>query len=384
MPNVLPSGKREPGAVNQDESRVPAYTLPDPLLLSDGTPVRDAETWRARRRPELLRLFEEHVYGRSPGRPPDMSFSVLSEDKEALGGAATCKQVRVQFTPQPDGPRMDLLLFVPHHAGPVPAFLGLNFGGDDALDPSGVSASRRWPTQRILERGYALATVCYGDLDPDFDDGFHNGVHALTDEPRSPDAWGAIAAWAWGLSRALDYLETDPDIAHERVAVLGHSRLGKAALWAGAQDERFALVISNESGCGGASLSRRWFGETVARINTQFPHWFCENFKQYNDREDALPIDQHELLALIAPRPVYVASAAGDLWADPRGEFLSCRAADPVYKLLGTDGLSAEEMPFPGRPIQSTIGYHIRNGVHDLTDEDWAFFLNFADRHLRP
>jgi hypothetical protein len=399
---------------NYDEAQVPDYTLPDPLTREDGNPVTTAADWHTLRRTEVFTLFEHFVYGRAPGRPEALLVETTSVVDGALAGLATRKEITLRFSNAPRSPVIRILLYLPlHREGPAPVFVGINFQGNHTIQPDpeitlaalegmrhqagtrseaqvlaemeaarGAAASR-WPVAMILRRGYGVATIFCGDIDPDYHDGFENGVHSLfpRDDSRG-DAWGTLSAWAWGLSRAMDAFESDSHVDATRVCVIGHSRMGKAALWAGATDPRFAMVVSNNSGCGGAALSRRRVGETVRRINTVFPHWFCTNFKAFNDNEDALPVDQHELIALIAPRPVYIASAAEDLWADPRGEFLAAQAADPVYQLVAHDGLPTADMPPLQTPVQGRIGYHIRAGGHNVTAYDWGQYLTFADKHL--
>lgn len=403
---------------NYDESKIPEYELPNSLVTTAGKKVKDAKTWNEVRRNELLALFKIHVYGVSPN-PVPVSATTISTVPDALDGKAIRREIDLTIGTGDESITIGLLVYTPGSATvKVPCFLGLNFQGNHTVDDDpairtptswvrdrkdkttdknkattegrGVAASR-WPVADIIDRGYGLVTIYYGDIDPDFDDDFKNGIHgALAKWTQSADPqtrWGSIAGWAYGLSRTLDYLETDPLIDGDRVAVIGHSRLGKTSLWAGATDSRFKFVISNDSGCGGAAISRRGVGETVARINTSFPHWFNDRFNDYNNNESALPVDQHQLLGLIAPRPVYVASATKDKWADPKGEFLACVHADPVYRLLGTSGLGGDEppsnMPAAESPLQSgVIGYHLRSGKHDLTSYDWQQYLDFADQHL--
>lgn len=400
--------------VNYDKKNVPSYALPDPLVASDGQPVRDWREWAQKRRPELLELFRREMYGRSPPPPANPSIE-RGPPESAVGGKAVRKRIRVGLAEGKDAPRMEVLLYLPADApGPAPVFVGMHLfdkAGDPPMpgnalreDPkphpanqagkqaiAGEPALQNLPGERlaetILERGYGFATIDADDVAPDDARRFMTGAIEANlpggRTRRAADDWGAIAAWAWALSRALDAFERDPQVDAKRVIAIGHSRRGKTALWAAAQDERFAMAISNNSGCGGAALSKRRYGETVALINLRFPFWFCENFRKYNENEASLPFDQHELLALVAPRPVYVASAVEDRWADPLGEFLACVAAGPVYRLAGKVGVGTSEWPPLNRSIGGAIGYHVRTGRHALTDFDWLCYLDFADRHLK-
>ena len=392
--------------INQDEAKVPVYVLPELMKAADGTLVNTADDWRWERRPELLKIFEEGMYGKAPARPA-LVYEVLEDSVPALDGKARRKQVRVYFGGKKEGPAMDVLIYVPAGtSGPVPFFWGLNFQGNHTVsaDP-GILLPRppvesadmprpkplkafargdqgdRWQIEWVLSQGYGTATAWYEDIDPDFDDGFKNGVHGLfpgVEAKRDGTTWGSLAAWAWGLRVGMDYLAMEPWCDARQVALHGHSRLGKATLWAGAQDERFDVVISNNSGCGGAALNKRWFGETVGRINTSFPHWFAGNFKQWNGREAEMPYDQHGLLALVAPRGLLVCSAEEDQWADPEGELQATKQASPAFVLLGQTGLEAgfkrENLAVsPGNP-----GYWQRPGKHDVTVDDWKRWTGFV------
>lgn len=428
---------------NYDEDKIPDFQLPDPLLFPDGSVVTKTD-W-PKRREEILELFKKHVYGTMPEPPPknfrmgaskaeyqEVELVDRSEGDSIVQVKARMKEVTLYLTrhnksaltgdsggvDQSDPvTKAKLLIVLPinDYSGQnrvCPIFLGYNFRGNHSIHRSPAislakvwnkqrelvtagedtrgQSSGRWPLAKIISRGYGLATLYYGDIDPDFDDGFENGVHKLyPDLQNRPDNWSSIGAWAWGLHRVMDYFETAaPEIARNRVALIGHSRLGKTSLWAGATDQRFRVVISNNSGCGGAALSRRRIGESVKRINTKFPHWFCKQHRDYNDNENECPVDQHMLVALMAPRAVYVASAKEDRWADPRGEFLSCYHAQPVFNLLGVGdmGVSDATMPELNKPVGNStddrISYHIRSGKHGVTDFDWQQYLSFARWHF--
>jgi hypothetical protein len=398
---------------NEDESQVKPYTLPAVLSAKDGSRITTAEQWTQQRRPEIMALLTKEMFGAAPPLPDasKIKATITSPPTPAFGGLALRQQVTLTWTDGPDAPFIDILLYLPREAkGPVPLFWGLNFEGNHSVeaDPAiplsrsmlmdeiqrperykkaSVASNRggqhtRYPLEIPLKAGFAVATACYYDIDPDFDDNFANGVHRLYPETRNNESWGSIAAWAWGMRIGLEYFLTQSTIDGKKVIAMGHSRLGKTALWAGATEPRFALVISNDSGCGGAALSKRNFGETVARINSVFPHWFCKNFRRYDDQEANLPWDQHFLIAAIAPRPVLVTSATDDAWADPKGEFLSAFHANPVFELFGKKGTETDVWPAPDKLIGSSVGYHLRTGPHDVTSADWNSYVTFSKSAL--
>ena len=371
--------------INYYEDKVPPYTLPPLLMDEDGSPVTTTDQW-VRRRAKLLDLFRNELYGYSPDRPKDMWFDIVKIDHAAMDGAATLKLVNIHLGAQPEAPVIHLNLFIPNNrTKPAPAFLLICNRDRDNIDPTRKIKSDFWPAEQIIARGYAAASFFNGDVAPDKYDGFTTGIHAYLQNPaaRKFNSWGTIAAWAWGGSRVMDYFETDPDIDEKHCAVTGHSRGGKTALWCGAQDERWALTISNCSGCSGAAIARRRFGESLNVIQNAFKHWFCGNYRKYIDKEDSLPFDQHELVALVAPRAVYVTSADEDLWADQRGEWLAIHEAEPVWKLYGRQGLPSDTMPPLDKPlIGDGMGYHIRTGEHNYKVFDWNAHMDLADREF--
>jgi hypothetical protein len=363
--------------------------LPELLVMQNGEKVTTAEQW-PKRRAELLELLRTNEYGRAPvGRPESLSFTTTNTEPKAMDGKATLKQIKIAYKGPGGEGAINLVLFVPNDAPkPAPAFVLIcNRPPEKNIDPTRVEKSPFWPAEQVIARGYAVAAFFNGDVDADKHDGFKDGVHGIfdkKDQPRAPDAWATIAAWAWGASRTMDYFETDKDIDTKRVAVIGHSRGGKTALWCGAEDERFALAISNDSGCSGAAIARNKKGERVEKINTAFPHWFCENYKKWNGKEDEMPFDQHMLVALMAPRLVCVASATEDTWAHPENEFLACVHASPAWELFKLKGIGTDKFPAPESPINDgKVGYHLRTGKHDLTEYDWKCYMDFADKHLK-
>jgi len=395
-------------AVNYDESKVGTYTLPDPLVTTKGAPVRDAATWTRVRRPEILRMMESTQFGKAPAKPAKVIVDRFDTGTVALGGKAIRRQTTLYFTDDRSGPKAELLSYVPADAkGPVPLLLQISFSPNaSVVDDPGIKPGEVWgrdkkrvppppasPFTRVdilpfLANGIGFATLYYGDIEPDFKGGIPFGIRGRYLEPSktqpAPDEWGAIAAWAWGLRRVMDHLETEPAIDAKRVALLGSSRLGKTVLWTGATDERFAVIIASVSGESGAALSRRNYGETVRHMtdSTRYDYQFAHNYQSYGDRVNELPFDGHMLVSLIAPRPLLLQTGSRDLWSDPKGEYLSAVAASPVWKLFGKEGLAVDHYPAPGEPVLSVLGYSMHEGRHGILPYDWPVFLQFLQKHL--
>jgi len=393
--------------VNYDDALTGTYMLPDPLVLAVGTPVRDAKTWTTRRRPEIVRLFEQQQFGRSPGRPTGLRFDVFDKGTPALNGTAIRRQVTIVFSPDPGAPKADILIYLPANArGPVPLLLNLSFNANSTvIDDPGLKPGEVWDREKkarvpatagpqgrlnlapFLAQGIGVATMYYGDIEPDFAEGFPYGVRKHFLKPGqtqpAPDEWGTIAAWGWGLSRAMDYFETDQAVDAKHVAIVGVSRLGKTVLWAGARDTRFAMIIASCSGESGAALSRRTYGETVKHMTARYGYQFAANYARYGDSVDTLPVDAHMLIASIAPRPLLLQTGDKDFWSDPKGEFLAAVAASPVYTLFGKEALGTNQMPPAGTPILHTLGYVMHDGGHGTIPADWDLFLQFMQMHFQ-
>ncbi|MVZ62904.1 alpha/beta hydrolase family protein [Sphingobacterium humi] len=406
----IPSFAQKP-VYNELEFNVGPYELPTLFKKEPANKEEMRNTWEKKRRAYLLKLFKDNMYGQFPRKPKTMRIELQHSNPQALQGKATSKQVRCYFSKADSSVYMDVIIYIPNHlAQPAPVFMGLNFKGNHTIhnDPDIIISKRnkdllllnkdngktdpnlrgtqaeRWELEHAMAKGYAVATAYYGDLELDHAEGWKQSLRSKISKELGlkPQDWAALSVWAWGLSRIVDYLETEDRIDASRILVTGHSRLGKAAIWAGANDTRIAAVISNNSGEGGAALSRRWFGETIHRINTSFPHWFVEKYKFYNNRPYLLPFDQHMLLALVAPRPLYVASATEDLWADPLGEFLSAQLTEPIYNSYGLRGLQGVSFPAPDTPVGHVVHYHRRTGKHNILLYDWQQYIAFADQYV--
>jgi hypothetical protein len=371
---------------NYDETKVKPYTLPELLVCADGTPVKDADTWFKKRRPEILKLFRTEIFGRVPDNAPKVTWEVAGTEAGAMDGAATLKRVVGKVGDAKDGPRINVSLYLPAKAdGPVPVVLTITFGGAKGGKgpPKGGGIAAE-----ILGRGWAYASVGYNDIQPDRKDAFNEGVIGATLKPgeKAPaaDEWGAVSAWAWGVSRIVDYFETDKAIDARCVAIQGHSRLGRTVLWAGAQDERIAAVFASCSGEAGAALARRDWGETVDDMAQNFPWQLSGNYQKWVGRWNDMPIDSHMLIALVAPRALFCNGGTTDQWADPKGAFLAMVAAGPVYRLLGAKDLGTTELPPLDKALtDGDMGWLYHTGGHIATTADWRAFFALAERHFK-
>jgi hypothetical protein len=405
--------------VNYDEAKVGMYTLPEPLKFNDGKPVKNAKAWTKKRRSEILKIFATQQYGVAPGRPENESFEVTEPGAPALNGKAIREQVTIHLSKNSTWPVIHVLIYLPSAAKkPVPMFFTISFGAiqnttDDPgitpdlvrdpktnkLGPAPESVAGRFvfgrvPVEKFLDSGIGVATYYYAELDPDSLTGFPQGIRAkylkagqTGEDDRAPDAWGSIAAWAWGMSRVEDYFETDKRVDAKRVAIQGVSRLGKTVTWAGANDQRFAAVIASCGGEGGAALSHRDYGETIAHLTapTRYPYQFAANYAKYAGFPDKAPMDANMLVALIGPRPVLLQTGSTDNWSDPKGEFLAAVAAGPVYKLLGKQDLGTDVWPAAKTPIISNgLNYYMHEGGHGMVPTDWDIYIQFLKAQLHP
>ncbi|MCA9734843.1 acetylxylan esterase [candidate division KSB1 bacterium] len=394
--------------VNYTEAHVGKYTLPDPLVLADGQDVENADTWMKKRRGEIITLFEQNQFGTTPAMLKNIRYDVFDHQSTAFDGKAKRTQVTIYFSKDANEPKLDVLFYTPAHTmKPVPLLLYISFRANSmAVDDPGVRQGYYWnrehkrvpatgkgpwkplEVQPILDAGYGFATIYYGDIEPDFAEGAQYGIRSLvdknTDSPEQPDASGSFAVWSWGLSRVLDYFEKDKSVDAKRVAIMGVSRLGKTVIWAGALDERFAMVIPVCSGESGAALSRRNYGETIAHIASpkRYAYWFAPRYQDYAADPNLLPVDAHMLLSLIAPRPLLLITGNTDKWSDPYGEFLAAVAAEPTFNLFGKKGLQTKNHPPAGEAILHDIGYYMHDGGHGMVPEDWQVIVEFMQMHL--
>lgn len=377
--------KQKRGDFNYREDLVPRYVLPDPLVDESGATV-GKKGWEESRRQQLLDTFRTQVYGVRPAIDYTVTYELL-EEQEAFGGVALGRSMKAVVSISDRKYEFPFVLFLPKKASkPAPGIIHINNRYYVPLDKAINEPDPFWPVKSIVEKGYATASFHTSDVDPDDKNGYEKGIRSFfaNGQAPTPTAWRSLSAWGWAASQILDHMDALESVDATKVAVVGHSRGGKTSLWAACEDDRFAIAYSNNSGCGGAALSRRAYGETVARITQVFPHWFNENFASFGGREDELPVDQHEVMALIAPRAIYVTSADEDLWADPRGEYASLVAAAPVFDMLGEKSLVDPTMPALNQPRhRGKTGYHIRTGGHGLTQVDWDWFLEFADEQLK-
>ena len=397
-----------PWVVNYNAAEIPPYTIPDVLTCQDGTMVGNKEQWEAKRRPELLEIFRKYMYGQVPPKPDKVEYDLLTEKKDALGGIAIRREVRITFRMNDGRFRSFVTLaYIPAGAkGKVPVFVGLTFMGNHVITNEEVMMTGmsyplapdkqvrglqtfRFPLEYLMGRGYAIVVASYNDIFPDRSNGWADSMYNLFFSKKELenrlDDYSSIGLWSWGLSHMLDMLETMPEIDTSRAAVFGHSRLGKTSLWTGAQDTRFKLVCVNDSGCGGAALSRRLYGETLYSMvkHNNIGYWFCNYLCQHSLHPEDLPFEQHQLISLVAPRAVSIHSATEDQWADPTSEYYSAFNAGPVYSLYGKTPLANPEPPAPDTPVGTDVSYFLRTGKHNLLAPDWMHYLDLADIYLK-